>query len=76
MAVCCLVPVILVIGFLSLYKGNSSYWTWLIILLCPLLHILMMKGHNHHHSHDASKDTAQEKPEQTVSSSKRHDHKH
>lgn len=45
MAVCCLAPVILVISFISLYKGSSNYWVWLIILLCPLVHIFMMKGH-------------------------------
>ena len=60
MAVCCLVPVILVIGFLSLSKGNSNYGTWLIILLCPLLHILMMKGHKH--SHTCKKESDKESP--------------
>lgn len=47
MAVCCLAPIILVLGLLSLYKGNNNYWVWLIILLCPLAHIFMMKGHGH-----------------------------
>lgn len=45
MAVCCLAPVILIIGFISLYKDSSNYWILLIILLCPFLHILMMRGH-------------------------------
>lgn len=45
MAICCLAPVILAIGFISLYKGSSNYWVWLIILLCPFLHILMIRGH-------------------------------
>ena len=47
MAICCLAPVILIIAFLSLYKGSSNYWIWLIILLCPLLHIFVMRGHKH-----------------------------
>ena len=47
MAICCLAPIVLIIGFLSLYKGGGNYWIWLIILLCPLLHIFMMRGHKH-----------------------------
>lgn len=47
MALCCLVPIILVIGFLSFLRGGSSYWAWLIVLLCPILHIFMMRGHKH-----------------------------
>jgi len=45
MALCCLIPIILIIGLLSLFEGSSKYWTWLIILLCPLMHIFMMRGH-------------------------------
>lgn len=37
-------PVILVGGFFLLYKETGNYWIWLIILLCPLSHILMMSG--------------------------------
>ncbi|OIQ54678.1 DUF2933 domain-containing protein [Neomoorella thermoacetica] len=22
-------------------------WTWLLFLLCPLMHLFMMRGHNH-----------------------------
>lgn len=44
MVLCCLAPIVLIIGFLFLFKG-SNYWVWLIILLCPLMHIWMMKGH-------------------------------
>ena len=45
MVICCLVPAILIIVLLPLFKEN---WIWLIILLCPLLHIFMMKGHTNH----------------------------
>ena len=48
MAVCCLVPIILIAGFLSLYKRNGNDWIWLMILLCPLMHVLMMRGHWEH----------------------------
>ena len=47
MALCCLAPIILVVGFLSLFKGSSNSWFWLIVLLCPLLHIIIMRGHKH-----------------------------
>ena len=46
MALCCLAPIALVIGFLAFFKGGSSYWVWLIILLCPVLHFWMMRQHN------------------------------
>jgi len=44
MALCCLAPIVLIIGVLAFFKG-SSYWIWLIILLCPVLHFLIMRGH-------------------------------
>ena len=46
MALCCLVPIALVIGFFAFFRGSSSYWVWLIILLCPVLHFWMMRQHN------------------------------
>lgn len=45
MVICCLIPILFIVGFLSLYKGSGNYWVWLIILLCPLLHLLMMRGY-------------------------------
>lgn len=50
MALCCLVPIVLIVGWLALFRGSSDYWFWLIILLCPVLHIWMMKGHRHNKS--------------------------
>lgn len=47
MAICCLVPIALLVGILSFFKASNDYWAWLIILLCPLMHIWMMKGHKH-----------------------------
>lgn len=55
MAICCLAPIILAVGFLSLYKSGGDYWLWLIILFCPLLHIFMMREG---HKHDISKNEA------------------
>jgi len=44
MALCCLAPLALIIGFSAFFRGGD-YWAWLIILLCPVLHILIMRGH-------------------------------
>lgn len=44
MVLCCLIP-ITIIGVLS-WVNRGNYWVWLIILLCPLMHIWMM-GHKH-----------------------------
>lgn len=50
MVLCCAIPVVLVIGF-ALFKSSES-WAWLFILLCPLMHIFMMKGHKHNENHE------------------------
>lgn len=47
MVLCCAIPIILIIGFTLLFKRSSNYLIWLIILLCPLMHFFMMKGHKH-----------------------------
>ena len=43
----CVVAAVLLIYFLSFFKIKSDYLIWLVILLCPLMHIFMMKHHNH-----------------------------
>ena len=47
MALCCATPAILIVAFLLLFKVKSSYLIWLAVLLCPVLHIWMMKGRGH-----------------------------
>lgn len=47
MIICCLVPLVLIIGLLSFFKERADSWIWLIFLLCPLMHIFMMRGHKH-----------------------------
>ena len=41
----CLVGVLLIV---FLVGRQSNNWFWLIILLCPLLHLLLMKDHGSH----------------------------
>jgi len=56
MMLVCVAPVIIVVGIFSLSGGNNS-WAWLFILLCPLAHLFMMKGHEHsHNEHDIQND--------------------
>lgn len=30
---------------------KNNLWIWLIVLLCPLMHFFMMKGHHNHGNH-------------------------
>ncbi len=44
----CLVILAVVIFIPKLFPYNSgSIFTWLILLLCPLMHFFMMRGMNH-----------------------------
>ncbi|MEK7172754.1 MAG: DUF2933 domain-containing protein [Patescibacteria group bacterium] len=56
MAVCCLAPVVLIVVSLALFKGSGKYLVWLMILLCPILHILLMRGHKNNNSCEREKD--------------------
>lgn len=50
MVVCCLIPVIAIGIFLTLgFTGRTL--SFLLILLCPLSHIFLMKGHGKHKDH-------------------------
>lgn len=44
MILCCAIPIILVLLILPLFGFSTTSLSWLILLLCPLLHIIMMKG--------------------------------
>lgn len=53
-ALCCLVPILLILG-LSASGMLGGWWFYLIFLLCPLMHIMM--PHNGHGDHGKGKDT-------------------
>ncbi len=46
MMACCIVPMLALLAFLPQIKNAASgfNWSWLMLLLCPLMHIFMMKG--------------------------------
>lgn len=58
MVACCLIPIALVVVFVSLFGSGSDSWFWLIILFCPLMHLLMMRGHKGHNSCEHKKDSS------------------
>lgn len=43
--------------------GWLTYWPYLLVLICPLMHLFMHGGHGHgdHRSHEASKESTKEK---------------
>lgn len=43
MIVCCVVPLVLVLGAVNLFGLSRSYLLWFMILLCPLMHYFMRK---------------------------------
>jgi len=43
MLLCCVVPLLLLIGAVYLFGLSKSYLYWFFLLLCPLMHFLMMK---------------------------------
>jgi hypothetical protein len=47
MILCCAIPLTL-IAVLSMTGILGSWGYYAIFLLCPLLHVFMMRGHNHH----------------------------
>lgn len=57
MVACCIVPMLAFIVLLPLVKANASgfNWTWLLFLLCPLMHLLMMRGMGENKCHENKK---------------------
>lgn len=57
MLICCLVPMLLLVTFFTRGTGAAGGgFGWLFLLLCPLMHIFMMKGMMGGHKHDEDKD--------------------
>jgi len=47
MAICCLVPVIILIAIFTLGVSNR-YVFWGVLFLCPIMHIFMHNAHKNH----------------------------
>ncbi len=45
MLVCCLVPIALVYAGVRYWGWSDKLLLWGVLLLCPLSHILLMRGH-------------------------------
>ena len=53
MVLCCAIPLVLILALPYLGVSlASSGWLLLVLVLCPLMHLLMMRGHGGHgHNH-------------------------
>ena len=51
MIVCCATPPLLIGGAMLLFKNSNVNWVWILMMLCPIAHIFMMKGHKKNSSH-------------------------
>ncbi len=47
MVVGCALPLVVIAAWLFWSKDANDYVIWLLVLLCPLVHIFMMRGHGH-----------------------------
>lgn len=55
MALCCGIPLILLYIAVYFFGIRRSYLYWFIILLCPLMHLWMMKDMHKKHSENGNK---------------------
>lgn len=52
MVVCCLVPIAVVYAGVTYLGWSRNILLWGMLLLCPLSHILLMRGHSGHGGHE------------------------
>ena len=58
MILCCAIPLIL-LAVLSFGESLGSWGYFVLFLLCPLLHVFMMKGHGSHSDHGKDQQSIQ-----------------
>lgn len=56
MILACLIPMLLLFGAFQFFNLKNTNYVWLIMLLCPLLHVFMMKDMHKNHSGDSGED--------------------
>ncbi len=64
MALCCLIPFVL-LGILWIAGVSQNILSFGIILLCPVMHLLMMKNMKHGHDIESEKGNENKKEELT-----------
>lgn len=53
MVLCCIIPIVLF--WVLLAEGFDANSVWVIALLCPIMHIFMMRGAHEHGRHEEPK---------------------
>lgn len=51
MIVCCVLPILGLFFLFQYFPAQKAQWGWLLILLCPLSHILLMSHGKNCHTH-------------------------
>lgn len=58
----CLLLIPVALGGIYLFRiPVTSLLPWGVFLLCPLIHVFMMKGHGEHEGHEGPKEHKEEK---------------
>lgn len=56
MVLCCAIPLVLLLAGVYFFGLSKIYLTWFVILLCPLMHIFMMRDMHKGHKDESDDD--------------------
>jgi len=56
MSLCCILPLLAVMYFIHQGDTSSSPFFWILILLCPLMHLFMHRNMKHGNENDETKE--------------------